>query len=147
MWKTENDKLRNEQQTRELKERISQLGRWHSRSKKSDVSRIWKMLFEDMDNLLKDEKHALTESLNIRLVVYPQQKRYLLQVHRYKSTLYHSVFGKDEIDYNQVISELNTLLKHYNLILVETSVSKKNNQYRLLNHCKEFVLKFANTIE
>ena len=137
------ENLRTEQLANKLRERISKIGRWHSKRRKADSTRIWKKLFVDIENLLKDEKHPFTSRAYIILTVYPHQDRYSFQVHKHGSTLYHSVSGKREKDCNKVIQELNKLLAHYNLILNETAESQKRKSYRCLNNYKEYELKFA----
>lgn len=136
-----------EQLANKLRERIFQIGRWHSKRRKADSTRIWKKLFIDIENLLKDEKHPFTSKAFIILTVNPCENRYSLQVHKHSSTLYHGITGKREKDSSKVIKELNKLLTHYDLILIETPESQKRNSHRYLNNYKEYALKFAKTIE
>ena len=135
--------LNTEQLVTQLKNRISQIGRWHSKRRKADTTRIWKRLFIDIENLLKDEKHPFTSKAYIILTVYTYRDWYSLQVHKHGSTLYHSVTGKREQDNNKVITELNAILIHYNLVLLETPESQKRNSNRSLSGSKEYELKFA----
>lgn len=137
------EEIRTEQLVNKLKERISQIGRWHSKRRKADTTRIWKKLFADLEILVKDEKNPFTNRAYIMLIVYPHQKRYTMHFHRHNSVLYHSVVGKREPDYNKVIKELNALLIRYNLVLLETPESQKRKLNRSLNCYKEYELKFA----
>lgn len=139
--------LRTEQLSIKLKERISQIGRWHSKRRKADTTRIWKKLFADIESLLKDEKHPFTSRAYIILTVYSDRNWYALQVHKHNTTLYHGVTGKKEEDGDKVIRELNSLLAHYNLALIETPESQKRHSYRSRSSCKDYELKFAETIE
>lgn len=143
MRQKSSEKIRTEKQVDRLRERISQVGRWHSKRRKSDTTRVWKKLFTDLESLLKTEKHPFTGSIGIVLVVYPSKKQYSLQVHKLNSISYHSVIGKEDKDYNKVIAELNALLSHYNLVLSETPESKKGDMFHLSNRCREYELKFA----
>lgn len=137
------EEIRTEQLVTKLKERISQIGRWHSKRRKADSTRIWKKLFVDLENLVKDEKYPFTSRAYIVLIVYPHQNWYTLQVHKHNSILYHSIAGKREPDYNKVIKELNALLIRYNLALLETPDSQKRKTNRSTGFYKEYELKFA----
>ena len=141
------EEIRMEHQVQRLKDRITQKGRWHSKRRKSDTTRVWKKLFADLEILVNDEKHRFTNKIGLILVVYPNKNQYSLQVHRHNSILYHSVIAKRENDYNKIIAELNALLSHYDLVLSETPESLKGNRLHHINRCREYELKFAKTIE
>ena len=137
------EEIRINHQVQKLKDRISQVGRWHSKRRKSDTTRVWKKLFVDLETLVNDEKHPFTNRIGLVLVVYPNKNQYSLQVHKHNSTLYHSVIAKRENDYNKLIAELNALLSHYDLVLIETPESQKGHLFHLSNRCREYELKFA----
>lgn len=132
-----------QQQVQQLKERISTVGRWHLKHRKADSTRIWKLLYNDIECLLKDERYAFTESDYISIVVYPHYNKYSIHVHKHICSYYHGLVARRETDYNKVISEINSALIHYNLALIETPESKKVNTDRIINLQKEYDVKFV----
>lgn len=134
------------QQVENLKIRISHVGRWHLKRRKADSTRIWKMLFKDMEDILK-EQHPFTRTAFITIIVYPSENKYLMQVHKHNRSCFHGLIAKRQKDYKTVISELNSVLIHYNLALVETPESQKRNSSHTINGHKEYEVKFVQTIE
>lgn len=130
----------------ELKQRISLVGRWHLKRRKADSTRIWKRLFKDLKELLK-EQQPFTKSSYISITVYPKENKYLTQVHKRNCSSYHGYIAKRQKNYAVVIAELNSVLIQYNLVLAETPESKKRNFSHTINGCKEYDVKFVQTIE
>lgn len=130
----------------ELRQRISLVGRWHLKRRKADSTRIWKRLFKDLKELLK-EQQPFTKSSYISITVYPRENKYLTQVHKRNCSSYHGYIAKRQKNYTVVIAELNSVLIQYNLVLAETPESKKRNFSHTINGCKEYDVKFVQTIE
>ena len=126
-----------------LRRRIAAVGRWHSKRRKADSTRIWKKLYRDLEELVREERYPFTSTAFITLTVFPNADKYMLQVHRHNRSLFHGIVGKREKDYQKVIRELNSVLSHYDLILVETPESAKKATTRSLNSQKEYDVKFV----
>ncbi len=140
------EELRISHKVQKLKEKISRVGRWHLKRRKADSTRIWKMLFNDMESLL-EEQHPFLKGTFISLIVYPRDHKYLIQVHKTHCSSFHGLVANRQKDCNVVISELNSVLIHYDLALVETPESQKRNSKHTINGHREYELKFVQTTE
>lgn len=125
-----------------LRQRISLVGRWHIKRRKADSTRIWKRLFKDLEELL-EEQQPFTKSSYISITVYIRENKYLTQVHKHNRSSFHGYIAKRQRDYTVVITELNSVLKQYNLVLEETPESKKRNLNHTINGYKEYEVKFV----
>ena len=68
-------------------------------------------------------------------------------MHKHNSSLFHGYIATKQKDYSVVIAELNSVLKHYDLVLAETPESKKRNLTNSINGYKEYDVKFVQTIK
>lgn len=121
-----------------LRAKVTQLGRWHLKRRKADSTRLWKLLFRDIEGIL-DEKYPFSERTSIKLMVYTRQNKYFLIVHKHNITRYHGYVAKGEENYEKIIADIISVLSHYNLTLSETAESKQNS--RSLQ--KQYEVKFA----
>lgn len=129
----------------DLRTKITIHGRWHLKRRKSDATRIWKMLFRDLENLVEEERHPFTNSAYIAITVYPKRNQYSIHVHKHNRSCYHGYVARRDWDYKRVITEINSVLKHYNLTLIETADSlKRSNTFRI-NPNVEYEVKFVET--
>ena len=69
----------------QLQEKITHVGRWHIKRRKADSTRIWKRLFKDIEELLK-ERHPFTKTSYISITVYIKENKYLTQVHKHNGS-------------------------------------------------------------
>ena len=127
----------------ELRTKMTLLGRWHLKRRKSDATRIWKMLYRDLEELLK-ERHPFTNAY-ITLIVYPKRNQYSINIHRYNRSCYHGYVARKDLDYERIIAELNSALSHYNLVLIETPESQERTKQHRYNPNMEYNVKFVET--
>jgi len=128
----------------QLKEKVYQVGRWHMKGRRADSTRIWKMMFHFIEEVL-DTKYPFSDRAFIRFTVYPNQNQYSFMVHHHTSTHYKGYVAKREKDYMKIIKALNDALSHYNLILEETSESLSSKPGAHLNtKHREYEIKFKN---
>lgn len=125
----------------ELRSKITHVGRWHLKGRRADSTRIWKMLFRYIEEILED-RYPFSRRTFIRLHVYPQNNQYSFMVQRHNRTCYRGYIAKREDDYNVIIKDLNSVLSHYNLCLLETAESQKRTAHHHMTPEKEYELKF-----
>ena len=140
------EELQTSKLVEQLRQRISLVGRWHIKRRKADSTRIWKRLFKDLEDLLK-EQHPFTKTSYISIIVYMKENKYLTQVHKHNCSSFHGYIATRQKDYTIVIAELNSVLKQYNLELAETPESKKRDLSHTINGYKEYDVKFVQTTE
>ena len=110
----------------QLKEKVYHVGRWHMKGRRADSTRIWKMMFRFIEEVLETQ-YPFSDRAFIRLIVYPNQNQYSFMVQHHNSTHYKGYIAKREKDYMKIIKALNNVLSHYNLVLEETPESLKSN--------------------
>lgn len=128
----------------QLKEKVYHVGRWHMKGRRADSTRIWKMMFRFIEEVL-ETRYPFSDRAFIRLIVYPNQNQYSFMVQHHRSTHYKGYIAKREKDYMKIIKALNNVLSHYNLILEETPESLKSNLNTHFNERhREYEIKFKN---
>ncbi len=124
-----------------LRTKIARVGRWHLKGRRSDSTRIWKLLFKYIEEILED-KYPFSCRSYIKLHIYPHHNQYSFMVQRHNATCYRGYIAKREDNYNVIIKDLNSVLSHYNLCLLETAESQKRSTHHHMTPEKEYELKF-----
>ena len=120
-----------------VRDKIKTLGRWHLKRTKSEATKIWKILFADIQDLL-NEKRPFSNTTNIKLIVRPKKQHYTFVVNKPRKTVMHSYIAKKDYDYESIITEISLALAKYSLQLVPTSDKKPNP--RILNPQIEYTV-------
>lgn len=128
----------------QLKEKVYHVGRWHMKGRRADSTRIWKMMFGFIEEII-EEKYPFSDRAFIRLIVSPTQNQYSFMVQHHKATHYKGYIAKREKDYLKIIKALNNVLVFYDLILEETPESiKANTNTHVKGIRREYEIKFKN---
>ena len=146
MRRTSVESSYNQELVNQLKEKVYHVGRWHMKGRRSDSTRIWKMMFRFIEEVL-GTKYPFSDRAFIHLIIYPEYNRYSFMVQHHTATHYKGYIAKRENNYIKIVKALNDVLSHYNLILEETPESQKSNlNLHLSGRHREYEIKFKNWI-
>lgn len=109
-----------------LKSRINSVGRWHSKRRRADATRIWKILYQLITTIVNDSPEY-THSPILEIEYMPVRKVYSMEYMHRGHICYRGYVAKEKNhDHDKTVSKLNEVLKHYNLILIEQEESKQH---------------------
>ena len=144
MWDMSTEPSYNPDLVNQLRAKVSSVGRWHMKGRKTDSTRIWKMMFHFIEEVL-ESKYPFSDRAFIRLIIHPNHNQYSFMVQHHRVTHYKGYVAKKEKDYVKILKALNNVLEHYNLVLEETPGSLKTNScVNLKDRQREYEIKFKN---
>lgn len=124
----------------DLKEKIYSISRWHSKRRRADSTRIWKIMYNLLVDIANDSPEYVHSPL-FEIEFFPDKAMYSFQYHHRGHICYRGYIAKEKAhNHNETISKLNKLFSHYNLTIVEETEKqaeakkalKRNRLYRVI---------------